>query len=214
MPNIGHMKRDRLTGLCIKRDGTPRTLNKNKGQHLKTPRKVSHDETGKICIRCKQHKPLTEFYKWRYAPRSYSSICKACSHLKSQKGWQNIKQLSPDDFYEYRRNLALLTNKKNHEIKVEVLSHYSNSSSPQCANPFSLHKELISDLDILTIDHIDGDGNKDRKDKGNHGSSGLYRKLRRLNYPLGYQVLCANCQMKKTIINKEHPRKYNHEVKP
>jgi len=50
-------------------------------------------------------------------------------------------------------------------------------------------------LEGLTIDHINGDGAKHRREVG-HGT-GVYRWLRRNNYPPGFQVLCFTCNCAK-----------------
>lgn len=47
----------------------------------------------------------------------------------------------------------------------------------------------------LTIDHVKGNGNTMRKEQG-YGYA-FYRWLKRNNYPPGYQVLCATCNMAK-----------------
>jgi hypothetical protein len=47
-------------------------------------------------------------------------------------------------------------------------------------------------IDFLTIDHINGDGAKHRKSE--KSGSKIYRWLKKHNYPLGFQVLCSNCQ--------------------
>jgi hypothetical protein len=44
---------------------------------------------------------------------------------------------------------------------------------------------------FLTIDHINNDGYKHRKEIG---QSNTYRWLKDNNYPPGFQVLCMNCQ--------------------
>ena len=54
----------------------------------------------------------------------------------------------------------------------------------------------------LSIDHIKGGGNRHRDKLGNDGS-GVYRWLKKENYPTGYQVLCMNCQFIKKSENKE-----------
>jgi len=46
----------------------------------------------------------------------------------------------------------------------------------------------------LVIDHINGGGNKHRKEIGPL----LYRWLKEQGYPSGFQVLCANCNMSKS----------------
>lgn len=43
---------------------------------------------------------------------------------------------------------------------------------------------------FLTVDHINGGGAKHRKSIGN---GHIYRWLKRQGYPIGYQILCFNC---------------------
>lgn len=81
---------------------------------------------------------------------------------------------------------------RNHKIKKEVLSHYSGGY-PQCAHC------NIDDIAVLCLDHIDGGGTKDRLDTRHWGAK-LYYYLRKNNYPIGYQVLCANCNLKKFVV--------------
>lgn len=57
---------------------------------------------------------------------------------------------------------------------------------------------------FLSIDHIDGDGNKHRRSMvGKHAknvgaSRDLYRWLMRNGYPPGFQILCMNCNVGKS----------------
>lgn len=83
-------------------------------------------------------------------------------------------------------------NELNHLLKIETLSHYAGGIA-HCA--FC----NITDIDILTIDHIDNNGNEHRRSLGLNGRSGVrfYRWLRYNNFPEGYQTLCFNCNMKK-----------------
>jgi hypothetical protein len=47
---------------------------------------------------------------------------------------------------------------------------------------------------FLSIDHIDNDGANERKSGKYCGSgTGFYQWLRKSKFPLGYQVLCMNC---------------------
>lgn len=58
------------------------------------------------------------------------------------------------------------------------------------------------DLDILQIDHINGDGNVDRKEKKRVGIA-FYRYLltcHETELKKNYQMLCANCHLRKTNI--------------
>lgn len=71
---------------------------------------------------------------------------------------------------------------RNRDIKREVLNHYGNKCA--CCGEYR--------IEFLTIDHINGGGNKHRKEIGRGGSS-LYKWLEYHNFPEGYRVLCFNC---------------------
>src|SRR3989304_8646344 len=79
------------------------------------------------------------------------------------------------------------------KIKFETLSHYSNSATPKCV------RCQEDDLRCLTLDHIIPIGQQHRRVTGVQ----FYRKLQVANYPIGYQTLCANCQMKKMFEGNE-----------
>jgi hypothetical protein len=82
--------------------------------------------------------------------------------------------------------------KKRYYLKMEVMCFYSQHDPPQCANPFGEHQLPYTNLDALTIDHIDDDGAERRAEEG-HGYR-FYCWLKKHHYPGGYQVLCWNCQ--------------------
>jgi len=69
------------------------------------------------------------------------------------------------------------------KLRLDVLSHYSNGEL-KCA---CCGEECG---EFLGIDHINGGGNKHRRQIG---AGSLYRWLRLNNYPTGYRVLCYNC---------------------
>mgnify|MGYP001599706083 FL=1 len=50
-----------------------------------------------------------------------------------------------------------------------------------------------TNLVFLSIDHIDGGGNKHRREIHTNGGTKLYQWLRQKFYPPGYRVLCMNC---------------------
>lgn len=179
------------------------------GIHVKAGAKPrAYDDTGRVCLICHQHKPLTKFFTWRGAPTSY---CKECHNMKCAKDYTKRIDLPPNELYALRLSNSKTANENNRQVKFEVLAHYSGTDHPQCANPFGIHDE-ITDMDALSLDHINGDGHLDRTKNGRRiGSTELYRRVRRLGYPDGFQVLCGGCQMKKAIVNGEHPRKYHHD---
>jgi len=50
--------------------------------------------------------------------------------------------------------------------------------------------------EFLSIDHIDGGGNKHRREIGGSGTA-FYRWLVKNAFPKGFQVLCYNCNFAK-----------------
>lgn len=84
------------------------------------------------------------------------------------------------------------------KTKTQVLTHYSNGklACRQCGE---------SRLACLTIDHINGGGSKHKRELKKHGSI-FYIWLRQNNFPVGYQVLCMNCQFVKRVMNREYFR--------
>jgi hypothetical protein len=76
------------------------------------------------------------------------------------------------------------------KLKRDILNHYG----VQCACCGEGRPEF------LTIDHINGEGNKHRIKLFGTRQSGhrFYRKLRVLGFPPGFQTLCWNCNMAKS----------------
>ncbi len=72
-------------------------------------------------------------------------------------------------------------------LKKEVLSHYCQPDSPNCVMCGE------NRLPCLTLDHINDDGAKERKELNMYGSN-FYLWVKRNRYPERYQVLCWNCQ--------------------
>ena len=133
--------------------------------------------------------------------------------MKCAKDYTKRIDLPPDELYKLRVANSKEAIERNRQIKFEVLAHYSGVDHPQCANPFHFHDgQVVTRLSILSLDHINGDGHKDKGKNGKRiGSTTLYRKVKRLGYPDGFQVLCFSCQGIKVEINDEHPRKYHHD---
>jgi len=84
-------------------------------------------------------------------------------------------------------------------LKLEVLFHYSNGLL-KCACCGE------TEMEFLTIDHIHGDGNKERKKIG-YGGLGFYYWLKKNGFPEGYQVLCYSCNLGRAINNGICPHK-------
>jgi hypothetical protein len=98
-------------------------------------------------------------------------------------------------YYQANREKCRVSKQcSNDRLKLKTFQHYSNNDIPSCANCG------VKDIFVLCLDHINGGGEEHRRELKVIGGVCLYRKLKNLNYPIGFQVLCANCNLRKEII--------------
>lgn len=164
----------------------------------------------KSCDICHQERRLDLFGKNRSKKDGLHSTCKECkrrldkeyseknkdkiSEQRKQKYVQN-REVVIAKVCEYARNnrgkcnkLAVATRKR---LKTLVLGYYAGGT------PFCRRCPEV-ELELLTIDHIDGGGNKHRKSIGvKSGGNAFYHWLKNNDFPDGFQVLCWNCQYRK-----------------
>ena len=103
-------------------------------------------------------------------------ICKKCEIKRAKKWNQNNR----DRYNQSQREGCQC-------LRDEVIDAYGG----KCACCGETRREY------LTIDHKNGNGNKQRKEMGFHNSYDLYRWLKQNNYPEEFQVLCFNCNLGK-----------------
>jgi len=100
-------------------------------------------------------------------------------HKEYMREW---RKKNPERFHSQQR-------KYYRELRYEIISHYGGNP-PKC----KCCEESI--FEFLTLDHINGGGNQQRKSLKT-GGNGLYAWIKRNNFPPGFQVLCANCNYAK-----------------
>lgn len=147
----------------------------------------------KRCSKCKEEKSLEEFHHNKTFEDGRSWCCKKCANEMSRIAQRKRYLKDPKKFNEkhmrwYRANpeKSSAANKRWHtKNKKIVFEHYAINGSIQC----SCCGE--GQIAFLTIDHIDGCGKELRKKQGN--GSAFYAWLIKNNFPIGYQILCYNC---------------------
>ena len=87
-------------------------------------------------------------------------------------------------------------------LKREVLTHYSPSSILNCCWVGC----SVSDLDMLTLDHVNNDGYKHQRPGRKTRLCGreLYRWVKAQKYPKSFQTLCWNHQWKKRLMDMKN----------
>lgn len=147
-----------------------------------------------------ENKEKIAAYKIEYGEKNKDRIrARKKAHYELNKETINKKQRA---FYEIHKDKLLGRNrdwlkthpekikeygKRRHQkVKLDVLNHYGHGN-PHCKICG------IKNVQYLCLDHINGDGNKHRKEIS-RGSAGynMYRWIQKNNYPDGFQVLCFN----------------------
>ena len=97
-----------------------------------------------------------------------------------QRNWVAQKKI---DNKEFRKKEAERAKRGARESRKIVLEKYGGLC--ECC------KE--DKIEFLAIDHIEGGGNKHRKELGINGGWNFCRWLIKNDFPSGYRILCHNC---------------------
>ena len=97
---------------------------------------------------------------------------------------------------KHKRRLMVQHRTQRQKVKAEILTHYGNGR-------LACGKCGFEDVRALTIDHLDGGGQRQLQKLGLKAGITFYYWLRTQGYPMGYQTLCANCQFIKRVERKE-----------
>lgn len=136
-----------------------------------------HNTGIKKCTYCMAEKSVKEFRLRIDRINQIKAECKECEKTRRQK--YNFEE--PEMVKKWRQTHS-------RKMKLETLSNYSINGEIKCA---CCEEKTI---EFLCIDHINGGGNKERKQLKREGKS-FYYYLKQKNYPEGYRILCYNCNM-------------------
>ena len=149
----------------------------------------------KKCKKCMDYN--REYMRKLREKRKKDSVCLFCKTPVEvgsycDKCKESLKVSNQKLGLEYRREAVKKSWKK---LRQEVISAYGNKCS--CCG----EEEFV----FLTIDHVEGGGNQHRSELG--GNTGFYAWLRKNEYPVGFQVLCWNCNWAKSHGGCPHKNK-------
>ena len=149
----------------------------------------------KSCSLCKLLKSLDSFNVCNKSATGRCSRCRSCeSEVKKFKRKHKIGYYADESARPGGNNPICRQNRK-----TRVIHHYSNGLM-KCANcPFA-------DMRALSIDHVNNDGNKHRKQLAKQKKV-MYNWLISQGYPPGFQVLCMNCQFIKSFEHNRYGRR-------
>jgi hypothetical protein len=118
-----------------------------------------------------------------------SKYCSKCKLEKSEAEF-NIRR-------DIRKGCGLRSWCKSCEAKRKITYRYSWKS--EAINYYGKKCQCcdVSEIEFLTIDHIEGKGQLHRRNIKRKGGDEFYRWMAKNGYPKGYQVLCFNCNSAK-----------------
>lgn len=142
----------------------------------------------------------TQLYRWvrnNNYPQNFRVLCISCNFALGHHGYcphSNLTQKCSAGRPETKGVYTKKQKKENRERwilrKIEVFNAYGGCKCKCCGE---------SNLECLSIDHINNDGAAHRKELTGNARDGrnLYIWLQKNNYPPGFQVLCMNCNFAK-----------------
>ena len=166
-------------------------------------------EPTKRCSKCESVKPITGFSHNKSMPDGFANWCKECVR---QVYWSNPEK--PRErarrFYrqhpEERKAYSRSYHRAHRDEVLEYMAEYYQSSKLAAFDAYGGARCACcgeTQIGFLSLDHINGCTKETRKIQGLGGR--LYQWLKKQGYPLGYQVLCFNCNL---------GRAHNHGVCP
>jgi hypothetical protein len=156
--------------------------------------KWRYNEDGlRACTGCRIYLPVDSFGPSSQTRDRLNIYCRPCQNERVDR----VRKKDPESFRLKSTERARVWRSRNTEkvnetsrrqrrkIRAEVLAHYGDHCV--CCGE--------REPDFLSLDHINGGGNKERKEVG----LGIlwYYWLRKNGYPGGLQVLCYNCNLAK-----------------
>lgn len=177
------------------------------GANTLIPHRFENGVEEKFCIVCEVWKQLPDFHTSKKASDGLYSYCKDCSRaadraryrVRCTKGgseWQRRREY----FREYAESgrLSKVVAERYRRIRGRVIAAYGGKCC-KCgfADPRALH-----------VDHVNGDGGKERKGRS---PAGIMRRIVKEGFPPKYQLLCANCNTIKMYENREFPGWASHD---
>jgi len=134
-------------------------------------------------------KQISENYRNKHREKIRENARRnAAERYKDPEERRKMIEAVKRSYIKYRSQRLIQGKQRSKTIKIEVMTYYSKGV-PMCECC------EIKDIEFLSIDHVNNDGAEHRRKTGIKGGEDMYRWLRRNDYPLGFRVLCMNCQL-------------------
>ena len=175
------------------------------------------------CSRCGKVQTEASFYKtevsfWcrecrrKYAKRLYHKRREGLSETeikrlndrinqrRNQRRKERLSEMTPEQLAEFRVGHRKYGKDKRDAVRDEAYKAYGGYICACCGE---------SEPKFLSIDHVNNDGAKHKRENRIRTGEQMYRWLKRSGYPDGFQILCMNCNWGKRSNNGVCPHMGN-----
>lgn len=182
------LRKQRLlaAGICMHCGKNPRSGSCKKCDFCKEKDKIAYykrkESRPNLCMSCSGKRDnLNSMYclgcrdkkEARRKERIIPGMCSSCNKTPQSEGYQTCQRCR-----DY-------CNTRHREIKDAAYEKYGGYICKWCST---------TDRVVLSIDHVNNDGSKHRKEIG---TPTILDWLKKNNYPPGFQILCRNCNWAK-----------------
>lgn len=108
-------------------------------------------------------------------------LASQCKYRETHR--EQLREQSQKYREKYTEEIKIKIKNRTQKIKDEVFEHYGGYKCACCGE---------TTKKFLSLDHINGGGNKSRRQTGGGGVN-TYLWIKRNNFLPGFQVLCFNC---------------------
>jgi hypothetical protein len=157
------------------------------------------------CSVCNLEKPIEDFPKRGKGILDRRKMCNDCYKEKRRESWRKHDLIrnsrrreqwkNNPEYRERNKHAVARYRKRNHEILIEKSRYNWNVIRTTVIMRYGGKCTCCGEVSIefLALDHINGGGNKLRKEKG-HMPSKLYRVLyKQTELDPSFRILCHNC---------------------
>lgn len=163
---------------------------------MKTPSQAKSEDNNDIERRRAKNREASARYRERNREKFNQRMrdWRAANREKAReqsREWRNrkIANGTPEEVAAIRAAESAKSKRDQDRCKEQVFEAYGGYTCKCCGETEPM---------FLSIDHIHNDGATERKAGLYRGSgTAFYKWLRKSGFPLGYQVLCMNCQIGK-----------------
>lgn len=131
-------------------------------------------------------------------PEELAAYRKRVNARQNRNRAERMAQMSPEQLAAWKAEVNRGNTDRRYAVRDEVYRAYGGYRCACCGE---------TEKAFLSIDHVNNDGAKHKRECRLHTGEQLYRWLKRNGFPEGFQVLCMNCQWGKRNNNGVCPHK-------